>query len=82
MKTPLWNQFENQLSLQFERARELVERNQEHVVDRNANLTIEKRVSTGLDILMASVDTTAETAIWVCMKNQNILKFKINCMAK
>ena len=64
MKTALWNKFENQLLLQFEGARELVERHREYVVDRNANLTIEERVSTCLDILRASVDTTAETAMW------------------
>ena len=64
MRTALWNQFENQLLLQFEGARELVERHQEYVVDRNANLTIEERVSTCLDILRASIDTTAETAMW------------------
>ena len=64
MKTALWNQFESQLFLQFEGARELVERHQEYVVDKNANLTTEERVSTCLDILRASVDTTAETAMW------------------
>ena len=64
MKTSLWKQFESQMSLQFEGARELVERHQEHVVDRNACLSLEERVSTCVDILRASIDTTAETAMW------------------
>ena len=64
MKTTLWKQFENQMSLQFEGARELVERHQDQVVDRNANLSLEERVSTCIDILRASIDTTAETAMW------------------
>ena len=64
MKTALWKQFENQVSLQFEGARELVERHQEHVVDRNSNLSFEESVSTCIDLLRASIDTTAESAMW------------------
>ena len=64
MNTNLWKRFESQVSLQYEAARELVERHGEHVVDKNADLTYEERVSSCIDILRASVDTTAEVAMW------------------
>lgn len=64
MNTTLWKRFESQISLQYEAARELVERHGEHVVDKNADLTYEERVSSCIDILRASVDTTAEVAMW------------------
>ena len=64
MNTTLWKRFESQISLQCEAARELVERRGEHVVDKNTDLTYEERVSSCIDVLRASVDTTAEVAMW------------------